>query len=84
MAFRLLGAVLVTAVLCAPAAAAEKRQPSREMLDFLADFETDGGKAVDPLQFAPPEGKKKSAKQTVKKKRQQGRSALVRSKGEKP
>jgi hypothetical protein len=84
MAARLAGAALVTAVLCSAAAAAEKRLPSVELLEFLADFETAGGKAVDPLQFAMPAGEKKTAKRAAKPKKQQGRSAPVRSKGEKP
>jgi hypothetical protein len=84
MAARLVGAALVTAVLCSAAAAAEKRLPPVELLEFLADFETAGGKAVDPLLFATPAGEKKTAKRAAKPKKQQGQSAPVRSKGVKP
>ncbi len=84
MAARLVGVVLLTAVFCSAAAAAERRPPSAGLLEFPAEFETSGGKAVDPLQFASPVGEKKGAKRVAKPKASQGRPAPGRTKGENP
>lgn len=84
MAARLVGAVLLTAVFCSPVAAAEKRPPSMEMLEFLAEFETAGGKTVDPQQFVASAEKEKTTKREPKSKKQQGQAVPVGTKGEKP